>query len=203
VKLDPEAAVLSGLSEKQIAALHQYELILRERAVPHGLVSRGDATRLWDRHILDSLRAVACLGAGCPEGALADLGSGAGLPGIPVAIALPGAHMTLVEPRVRRAAFLEMAAEELGLSNVVVDPRRAEQARLQVDGCLARALAVPAVTWRLAKPLLKRGGRLVYFAGGSFDLVESRNAIPDASVDICASTLFPRSGSVVIMQPVQ
>jgi 16S rRNA (guanine527-N7)-methyltransferase len=202
VKLDPEVAVLSGLSEEQIACLRRYELILRERAIPFGLISRADATRLWERHILDSLRAVACLGPEHLGGALADLGSGAGLPGIPVAIALPAVRMTLVEPRVRRAAFLEMAAQELGLSNVVVDPRRAEQARLRVDGCLARALAVPAVTWKLAKPLLKGDGRLLYFGGRSFDLVEARETIPDASVDICESALFPDSGSLVIIHPV-
>jgi 16S rRNA (guanine527-N7)-methyltransferase len=201
VKLDPEAAVLSGLSQEQMASLRRYEVILRERAIPHGLISRADATRLWDRHFLDSLRAVACIDSEPPEAELADLGSGAGLPGIPVAIALPAARMTLIEPRARRAAFLEMAAQEIGLSNVVVDARRAEQVRSRVDACLARALAVPAVAWKLAKPLLRPGGRLVYFGGGTFALVEVRETVSDASVDICESALFPDSGSLVIMQP--
>lgn len=157
-------------SGAQLEALAAFEDLLRNRAVRLGLVAARDAPRLRERHLLDCLRAALTVEEG--DGHAYDLGSGAGLPGIVLAIACPGLHVTLVESRRRRVAFLELAVRDLGLANAEVDGRRAEVLAAEAPGaappadlCLARALAPAARCWELASPLLRPGGRLVYFAG--------------------------------------
>jgi hypothetical protein len=100
------------LGPPQLSQLRRFEKLLADRAVPLGAISRSDAARIRERHTLDSLRAVPVV-EGVDEAA--DLGSGAGLPGVVVAIALPRVRMLLIERRPQRAAFLELAVEDLGL----------------------------------------------------------------------------------------
>jgi len=198
VKLDPET-LARDLSPPQQASLRAFEDLLKGPGAVRGVVAKGDLTRLWPRHILDSLRAVRCL---VPQDAtIVDVGSGGGLPGLPVAIASPDVTMTLLEPRESRVAFLEMAASSLGLRNVTVVHGRAEDASLLVDACLARALANPVATWQLCAPLLKPGGRVLYFAGARFgdrDVLALRKA--GAVAKNCDASLFPGYGPIVIMQ---
>jgi len=149
-----------------LETLAAYETALRERAVPRGFVSEGDADRLWERHIRDSLRAVPEVSS---EARVADLGSGAGLPGIPIAIAMPSASVTLVELRRGRVAFLESVVDDLGLANVQVFLGRTDRVEGRFDTCLARAFAGPAGCWAAADPLLQEDGRLVYWAGAGFE----------------------------------
>src|SRR5207244_13100906 len=94
------------------------------RVVDLGAVAEADRDTMWERHVLDSLRA-APIFEPLDESAY-DLGSGAGLPGIPLAIARPDMHFSLVESRWRRVAWLELVTEELSLSNVQVLARRLE-----------------------------------------------------------------------------
>jgi len=151
--------------------LRIFEELLLSRAIPMGLISASDRGVLWDRHILDSLRAAEAFRE--EDGRCFDLGSGAGLPGIPLAIALPDRDLMLIESRRRGVAFLELAVDRLGLANVQVLPDRIESVVGEVaagrlspaDVATARALAPIARSWRLAAPLLRPGGRLVYFAG--------------------------------------
>jgi 16S rRNA (guanine527-N7)-methyltransferase len=198
VKLHPEA-VLSGLDDSQIGRLRDYAGMLAGQEADIGVVSAGDRDRVWDRHVLDSLRALPCL---TPESrTLADVGSGGGLPGIPLAVARPGTSVSLIESRGGRVAFLEKAVQDLALSNARVLHARAEEVAERHDVCTARALANPRSAWRLASPLLVPGGRMVYFAGRSFretDLEEM--AGEGVTTNICAAALFPGSGSLVIMQ---
>lgn len=171
VKRDAEIAELRrqgerlgvSLAREAAARLLTYETLLRERALPAGMVGRRDAPWLRERHILDCLRAVQAVEA--TDRTAADLGSGAGLPGIVVATVLPELRVALVERRRRRAGFLELAVERLGLENVEIVVAELDRLDLRVDLCFARALAPPSDTWRLAAPLLAPGGRLVYFAG--------------------------------------
>lgn len=136
-----------------------------------GLVSETDRDVLWERHIADSLRATRALRE--EDARCFDLGSGAGLPGIPLAIALPDRDFVLIEARRRGVAFLELAVDTLGLGNVRVLLDRAESVGARVaagelepaDLATSRALAPIDRSWRLAAPLLRPGGRLVYFAG--------------------------------------
>jgi 16S rRNA (guanine527-N7)-methyltransferase len=193
VKLDPHS-VVADLDPAQVTALRIYERMLRDEAAPAGLVSRSDRTRIWERHVLDSLRSLACLPHRPHR--IADLGSGAGLPGVPVAISRPDCRVLLVEARQRRVAFLERSVDVLSLSNASVVPLRAEQVTDEVDVCLARALGDARRSWEIAAPLLKRGGRLVYFGGRTF--VGADVAIPGVRYEIFPGA-FPWQGPLVKM----
>jgi 16S rRNA (guanine527-N7)-methyltransferase len=148
--------------------LERFEGLLRTRAVPAGLIARSDAPDLRERHVLDSLRGVPLVPAAARD--VVDLGSGAGLPGIPLAIALPEIRFTLVDSRRSRIAFLELILEDLPLPNVTVLAGRAEELRLRSDVCVARGFAGPGGTWKTAERLLQPAGRLLYWAGASFDV---------------------------------
>jgi 16S rRNA (guanine527-N7)-methyltransferase len=157
-----------SLPDEAIEKLIAYEGLLRERAVPLGFIARSDEDRLWSRHILDSLRAAAAVRPG--DASAIDLGSGAGLPGVVLAIATPRVHVSLVEIQRRRVAFLELVVERLQLANAEVLGRRAETLdRPQADICTARAFAPPSRAWEVASRLLAPEGRLIYFSGaGTF-----------------------------------
>lgn len=182
------------LSVAQAAALVGYETLLLERAIPGGMIGAADAEHIRERHVLDSLRAVVHVDAA--DRCAYDLGSGAGLPGIPVAIACPQLMVTLVEARRRRAGFLELAAETLRLQNVRIAVLRIETLADPVDLCLARALAPLPRAWRLAEPLLLPRGRLLYFAGTSTPVEEVTGA---RVVGVHESPLLERAGPLVIM----
>ena len=96
---------------------------------------------------------------------MADIGSGAGIPGVPLAIALPTSRFALIEPRRARAAFLEAVADEVGLTNVEIVRRRVEDVHGAYDACVARAFSSPSATWEAAQPLLDPRGVLVYWGG--------------------------------------
>jgi len=183
-----------ALDASRAATLIRYEDLLARRAVPLGAIARSDTTRIRERHILDCLRAapvvhevdVAC-----------DLGSGAGLPGIVVAVVEPGLRVLLVESRAKRAAFLEFAVLELGLSNADVVVGRAEELRREVDACFARAFAPLPRAWSVARGILRPGGRLVYFAGAEVrDPVVPEGAALEAVV---RTAVLESAGPLVIM----
>ena len=181
------------MSDAQVGQLERFEALLRERAIPSGLVAAADVSRLRERHILDCLRAAAVVRG--QERTGYDLGSGAGLPGLVVAIACPWLEVTLVESRRPRVAFLELALELLRLPNAYIYAGRVQKLSDRADMCLARAFAGPAASWRAAEPLLVPRGRLVYFAGRGFD----RSQLPsDLEINLVASTLA-RSGPLAIM----
>jgi 16S rRNA (guanine527-N7)-methyltransferase len=161
---DASALGLS-LSEDQLSALHTYKELLLSHAVSRGMVALTDRGRLWERHILDGLRGATEID---PEGSILDLGSGAGIPGIPIAIALPGADVTLSEPRRGRAAFLEMVRDRLRIPNVDVFLGQAEAIGGSFQTCVARAFSSVSGTWAIAEPLLEEQGVLVYWAGSRF-----------------------------------
>jgi 16S rRNA (guanine527-N7)-methyltransferase len=156
-------------STTQWEALERLESLLLAIAVPRGMVARGDSTRLWERHLADALRGAAEVGGGAR---IADVGSGAGIPGLPLAIVTPESHFVLVEPRRGRVAFLEAVIDQLALQNVTVNATKAAAVDDRFDVVIARALASPAASWRLVEPLLEDDGRLVYWAGRGFSGAE-------------------------------
>jgi 16S rRNA (guanine527-N7)-methyltransferase len=177
--------------------LRRFERLLREKAVPVGGVGRGDSPRLWERHILDSLRGVSCLVASDQQ--VVDMGSGAGLPGIPLAIAEPLRHFTLVERSPKKAGFLEFTVEELHLENVYVEAGPIGEITSRADVCTARALAPPAQSWRLAQSLLRPEGRLLYYAGRSWDEREFGAQAPGVYARVCETGHFDWQGPIVMM----
>ena len=184
------------LEVAQVERLERFGRLLAERAVPLGMVGRGDAGRLVERHILDCLRAIPPLRE-AEARSVADLGSGAGLPGVVIAIALPGVGVVLAEARSKRAAFLEMAAVELGLANVAVHASRVEALPGPFDACTARAFAPPDRAWALARPLLRPGGHLLLFAGRSWSAERPARGFEGGEervIELSASRVPPASG---------
>jgi 16S rRNA (guanine527-N7)-methyltransferase len=153
-----------SLDAAQVSRLREYAVLLREVAVPRKMMARSDSRRIWRRHVLDGLRGARLLP---PHARVAyDLGSGTGIPGVPVAIARPHLVVVLTEPRRERAAFLELAIERLGLDRVTVHAGRAEElAHRKADVCLARAFREPGESWEVADQLLAIAGALLYWAG--------------------------------------
>jgi 16S rRNA (guanine527-N7)-methyltransferase len=163
----PDPAVLTQVfAPGRLAALHQYADLLASEGVLRGLIGPREVPRLWDRHLLNC-GLVAPL---VPEGSrVADLGSGAGLPGLVLALARPDLEVTLIEPMARRTAFLEEACAALGVDNVTVVRGRAEDWSRpeRFDVVTARAVAPLArlLTWAL--PLVEPGGTVLALKGSS------------------------------------
>jgi 16S rRNA (guanine527-N7)-methyltransferase len=160
--------LIGSLTASREPLLHRYAALLREVAVPRKMIAASDSDRIWTRHVLDSLRGAALIPARATV--VYDLGSGAGVPGVPVAIARPDLRLTLAEPRRERVAFLELVIEELGLAEARVHAGRAQQLAQGADVCLARAFRDPEASWRVAEPLLAPSGALFYWAGKSADV---------------------------------
>ncbi|HZJ50003.1 MAG TPA: RsmG family class I SAM-dependent methyltransferase [Actinomycetota bacterium] len=150
------------------ARLAVYADLVRRWAPRLDLVSPGDLPRFEERHIADSLKAAAVVDS-LPPGTAVDVGSGAGLPGIPLAIAAHPRRWRLLEPRPRKAAFLEECVRVLELDCDVLALTAQEAARradlLGDHVCaLARALAAPAEAFRLLLPLVRADGVAGIFA---------------------------------------
>jgi 16S rRNA (guanine527-N7)-methyltransferase len=174
----PEAAadVFGG----RLALAQRYVEILATDGVERGLIGPRETERLWDRHVLNS----AAIAELIPEGQRgADVGSGAGLPGIPLAIARPDLDVTLIEPMLRRAVFLEYVIDELALDGVRVSRHRAEEPAARegadFDFVTSRAVAALDKLTRWTAPLLKADGLMLALKG---DRAESEIAEHSAAM---------------------
>lgn len=160
-----DEALIASIFGEGVKEIRQYVDILASRGIDWGLIGPRERDRLWERHVLNSV----ALSPRIPEGAsVVDVGSGAGLPGLPLAILCPDLTTTLLEPLQRRANFLELTVAELGLSErVSVIRGRAEEhrARYEVVTCRAVAPLPRLLGWCL--PLVARGGRLLALKGSS------------------------------------
>lgn len=157
----PHAA---GVFHSRLELAEQYADLLATDGVVKGLIGPREVPRLWDRHIMNSAVVVPRL----PQGArIADIGTGAGLPGLVWAIARPDLHVTLVEPLLRRTRFLDDVVDRLGLSNVVVVRGRAEEVTDTFDVVTARAVAALDKLGRWCMPLVAPGGVLLAMKGQS------------------------------------
>ena len=159
----PSAA---GVFGEQLGIARQYADLLAGPGVERGLIGPREVDRLWDRHILNSAAVGEIIE---PDARVVDIGSGAGLPGLPLAIARPDLGVALVEPMLRRSDFLAEVVERLGL-NVRVFRGRAEDpsARTELGGADAVASRAVADLLKLARwslPLLRPGGRMLALKG--------------------------------------
>jgi 16S rRNA (guanine527-N7)-methyltransferase len=169
VKHEDVPAAPDGTGEvfgERLGVAREYAEILAGAGVERGLLGPREVPRLWERHLLNS----AAIGEAFDAGErVADIGSGAGLPGIPLALARPDLRVTLIEPMLRRSDFLTEVVAVLGLDIEVVRGR-AEDAvvRQRVgewDAVTSRAVAPLDKLARWSLPLLASGGRMVALKG--------------------------------------
>lgn len=162
----PAPAAARGVFSDRLELAQQYAELLASDGVIRGLIGPREAPRLWERHLLNC----AVLGELIPSGAtVCDIGSGAGLPGLVLAIARPDLSVTLVEPLLRRTTFLDEAVQTLSLERVEVVRARAEElhGRRRFDVVTSRAVAPLPKLARWSLPLTRPGGVVVAMKGAS------------------------------------
>lgn len=142
--------------------ISSYVKSLSTAGVQRGLIGPREVPRIWERHILNSAAVLPRVPVGST---VADVGSGAGLPGLVWAIARPDLSVTLIEPLLRRTVFLEETCVELGLGNVRVVRARADEVREEFDVVTARAVAPLEKLGRWCMPLVRPGGVLLALKG--------------------------------------
>ena len=143
----------------------KYHDSLANVAAARGFIGPKEVARLWERHILNC----AVISEAFEQGLrVADIGSGAGLPGVPLAIARPDLEVTLIEPLLKRSTYLSEVKEELGLDNLTVIRGRAEDQEGEAfDAVTSRAVAPLGKLAGWSLPLVKPGGAMVAMKGSS------------------------------------
>lgn len=166
--------VARGVFGDAAGRAEQYAQLLAGVGVERGVIGPNEVPRIWERHLLNSAVVAELVPRPC---SLLDLGSGAGLPGVVLALVLPDCEAVLLEPMLRRATFLEECVAELGLSNARVVRARAEQmaSELAVDVVTARAVAPLDRLAAMAVGLLEPGG-IVLAVKGAKASAEVRDA---------------------------
>ena len=161
---EPEAepAVAAQIFGANLEKARQYAASLVRDGDELGLLGPRELPRLWSRHILNSAVVSQLVADGA---SVADVGSGAGLPGIPMAIAQPNATFTLIEPMERRSNWLIEQVAALGLTNVNVKRARAEEVGDVFDVVTARAVSALPKLLRLTVPLTRDGGVILALKG--------------------------------------
>ena len=182
---------LAGPDRVDLQALHlltKFGLLVHENADRLSLVSKRDRASLFTRHVLDSLNPASLFDH--PPASALDVGSGAGFPGIPLAVVWPSATVTLLERRERKAGFLERAVRELGLKNTKVIPSRLEDLTAGshapvragslepgFDSVFIRALGSLPELLESAGSVCAPGARWVYFLGAGSSATEIQSSL--------------------------
>lgn len=161
--LEAEPAAAALLFGARLDVARTFTENLAAQGEERGLIGPLELPRLWSRHILNCAIVAPLL----RPGLVGDIGSGAGLPGLVLAIARPDVSFVLIEPMERRIAWLSEQVDELGLSNVRVVRARAEDVKLEtpLDQVTARAVSAFRKLLPLTAPLLRDGGELVLMKG--------------------------------------
>ena len=183
--------------------LQRYAELLADAGVVRGLIGPREVPRLWDRHLLNCAQIAPAFDR---DARVCDLGSGAGLPGVVLALARPDLNLTLLEPLLRRTTFLAEVVEELALPNVhVVRGRAEEHVGAGFDAVTARAVAPLDRLARWALPMCRPGGILLAMKGVSAaaEVEASGAALAKAgarSSRVRELTLSPRWDPVVAVE---
>jgi len=197
---EPESA--KAIFGPQIEKARAFAQKLANDSDDLGLLGPRELDKLWSRHILNSAVVAETVN---PGDHVADVGSGAGLPGIPMAIALPEAQFVLIEPMERRSTWMLEVIQELGLTNVEVRRARAEEVLdLKFDIVTARAVAALDKLLRLTVPLLKPGGSLIALKGSkaaeeieAAKKLQKKLEIASFEIQICGEKFLTEPTSVV------
>lgn len=198
----PAAASVFG---DRLDLAERYAAHLADTGISHGLIGPREVPRLWERHILNC----AVIAEVMADGArVIDIGSGAGLPGLCIALARPDLQVVLVEPMERRTTWLETVISDLGLDNVTVRRARAEELHGQTEADVVTARAVAALD-KLARwclPLVRPGGQLVAMKGSSAEreiedatTVLRRLRATDARVQTCGADVLEVPTTIVVV----
>jgi 16S rRNA (guanine527-N7)-methyltransferase len=171
-------AAAAAIFGDRLALAERFATTLADTGVSHGLIGPREVSRLWDRHVLNCAVAHGAF----PEAAhVIDVGSGAGLPGLALAMVRPDLHIHLVEPMLRRTTWLSATIDSLGLDNCTVHRGRAEEfhGRLRAPFATARAVARIDKLARWTFPLLEENGVLVALKGeqAAQELEEERDTL--------------------------
>lgn len=203
---DAASATAAKAFGARLDIAQRYAELLAGAGVERGLLGPREVDRIWDRHLLNSAAVSELLDSG---ERVVDIGSGAGLPGLPLAIARPDLDIVLLEPMLRRTDFLREVVAELGLSVEVVRGRAEERGvREQIgerDVAVSRAVAALDKLTRWSMPLLRTDGRMVAIKGEQAPdeirrhrrVMESAGAV-DARVVTCGASYLCPSTTVVL-----
>jgi len=180
-----KAFTYNGLSSQQCQRFQLFAQLIQQQSRIHNLTAITETEAIYIRHFADSLAALAILDVGARQKTLIDIGSGAGLPGLALAIALPDWQITSLEATGKKLRFQQMVIDELRLTNARVIPGRAETLALDpayrqaFDVVTARAIADMAILAELAIPLVKVKGKVLAWKGKSCaaELTAANNAI--------------------------
>jgi len=165
-ELEAEPAVAAALFGDRLDVARQYTADLARRGEELGLIGPLELPRLWTRHIINCALVAPLL----RPGVTGDVGSGAGLPGLVLAIARPDVQLVLIEPMERRVEWLMSESADLGLGNVTVIRARAEEAPQEtLDQVTARAVTALSKLIPVTAPLLRRGGEMIFMKGARVD----------------------------------
>ncbi len=197
---EPAAAV--AIFGEQIDQARYFAQTLANDSDELGLLGPREPDKLWSRHILNSAVVAELVR---PGDKVADVGSGAGLPGIPMAIARPDAEFVLIEPMERRSSWMLEVVEDLGLNNVRILRSRAEDVSEQdFDIVTARAVAALDKLLKMCVPLLKPGGALIALKGSkaaeeiaNAKKLEKKLGISSFEILVCGEKILAEPTSVV------
>lgn len=201
IEVEPEPAVAAEMFGDRIDAARQFANALGQHGEERGLIGPLEPPRLWSRHILNS-----AVIAPLFSGRVGDVGSGAGLPGLVLAIARPDVEWILIEPMERRVAWLTEQVDSLGLDNVEVLRARAEDWKRGpvLDAVTARAVSALRTLVPLTAPLVRDGGELILLKGTSaaseIEAAEKqlrKFKVTDARIEVVGEGLLPEPSRVI------
>lgn len=185
-QLESEPAAAGEIFGDRIDVARRFTASLAAEGELRGLIGPLELPRLWTRHVLNS-----AIAAPLFHGSVADVGSGAGLPGLVLAIARPDVEWTLIEPMERRVAWLNEQVDSLELPNVRVMRARAEDVGLEFDVVTARAVSALRTLVPITAPLAMDGGELIFLKGHNVDAeitaaqkVLKKHKVTDISVEV-------------------
>lgn len=199
--VEAEPDVAAELFGDRIDTARAFTAALADQGEERGLIGPLELPRLWTRHILNSVIAAPLF-----HGHVADIGSGAGLPGLVLAIARPDVQWTLIEPMERRVTWLNEQVDALQLSNVEVLRARAEDVRRPegFDVVTARAVSALRTLIPITAPLVRDGGELTLLKGMNADNeIEAAQKqikkfrLSDVRVEVLGEGVLPETTRVV------